>query len=360
MQKGMKILTYLLVMAKSTENKVPKQMQSKFEEITALTDAFCSAHLNSEYGSMSRKLTAALCRKRPSPLVRGKAKTWAAGVVHALGMVNFLYDSSQTPHIKATELYKHFGVGQSTGQGKSKQIRDMMKMSQMCPDWCLPSRIDDNPLIWMVSVNGFIMDIRNAPREIQAEAFNQGIIPYLPGDSEPELEEIQQLEVKEKDLNHSQVYVLEVFLTGGNVTETFVKQNPVISRTIEIRSEQTLETLHQAIFQAFEREEEHMYEFQIGGSSPYDPKAKRYVLSMTFMNELEESQYAGDVAQTKIGSLHLKRDQAFGYWFDFGDDWRHQINVIDILKATPKKRYPIITKRTGESPPQYIDWDEEN
>ena len=349
-------------MTKSTGDKVPKQMQSKFEEITALTDAFCSTYLNTEYAEMSRKLTAALCRKRPSPLVRGKAKTWACGIVHAIGLVNFLYDSSQTPHIKATELYKHFGVGQSTGQGKSKQIRDMMKMSQMSPDWCLPSRIDDNPLIWMVSVNGFIMDIRNAPREVQEQAFLQGIIPYIPDERELEDEATQQIEAEanEGDLKNGRVYVLEVFLTDGPITETFVEQNPVVSRTIEIRSEQTLENLHHAIFKAFEREEEHMYEFQIGGSGPYDPKAKRYVLSMSFMNELEEGQYAGDVTRTKIGSLNLQIEQAFGYWFDFGDDWRHQINVIDIVKATPKKRYPIISKRTGASPPQYIDWDEEN
>ena len=155
-------------MTKSTGEKVPKQMQSKFEEITALTDAFCSAYLNSEYADMSRKLTAALCRKRPSPLVRGKAKTWACGVVHALGRVNFLDDSSQTPHMKARELYKHFGVAESTGQGKSKQIRDMMKMSPMSPDWCLPSRIDDNPQIRMISVNGFIVDARQAPHGMKA------------------------------------------------------------------------------------------------------------------------------------------------------------------------------------------------
>ena len=330
-------------------------MQSKFEEITALTDAFCSTYLDNEYLEMSRKLTAALCRKRPSPLVRGKAKTWASGVVHALGMVNFLYDSSQTPHIKATELYKHFGVGQSTGQGKSKQIRDMMKMSPMCPDWCLPSKIDDNPLIWMVSANGLIMDIRNAPRQIQVEAFNQGIIPYLPNQ---ELK-TEQPQVKQQNKSHK-VYVLEVFITDGLVTETFIEQNPVISRTIEISSEQTLETLHQAIFEAFDREDEHMYEFQIGGDSPYDTKSKRYGLSMAFMNELDENQYTGDVAKTKIGSLNLKLNQPFGYWFDFGDDWRHQINVIDIKNATPPKKYPIVTERIGESPPQYIDWDEEN
>ena len=110
-------------MTKPTGEKVPKQMHFLFAEITALTDAFCSQYLNAEYADMSRKLTAALCRKRPSPLVRGKAKTWACGVVHAIGLVNFLYDSSQTPHIKATELYKHFGVGQSTGPTVYTQVK---------------------------------------------------------------------------------------------------------------------------------------------------------------------------------------------------------------------------------------------
>ena len=167
-------------MTKPAGEKVPKQMQSKFEEITSLTNAFCLTYLNTEYAELSRQLTAALCRKRPSPLVKGQAKSWACGIVHALGMVNFLYDPSQTPHMKASEVYEHFGVGQSTGQTKSKQIRDLMDMYQMDPNWCLPSKIEDNPLIWMVSVNGLIIDIRQAPREIQEEAFRKGIIPYLP------------------------------------------------------------------------------------------------------------------------------------------------------------------------------------
>ena len=317
---------------------------------------------------MSRKLAAALCRKRPSPLVRGKAKTWAGGIVHAIGMVNFLYDPSQNPHIKATELYKNFGIGQSTGQGKSKQIRDMMNMSQLSPDWCLPSRIDDNPLIWIVSVNGLPMDIRNAPREIQVAAFNQGIIPHIPNISNDRELESTEIETKppstkkkkKQESDRDLVYVLEVFITDGLVTEAFIKQNPIISRTIEIKAEQTLETLHQAIFAAFDREDEHMYEFQIGGNSPYDPQSKRYGLSMAFMNEFDENRQAGDVAKTTIGSLNLKLNQPFGYWFDFGDDWRHQIDVVEIKKAKQKKRYPIVTQRTGKSPPQYPDWDEED
>ena len=167
-------------MAKPASEKVPKQMQAKFSEITNLTDAFCLRYLNQEYAQMSRLLTAALCRKRPSPLVKGQAKSWACGIVHALGMVNFLYDSSQTPHMKASELYQAFGVGKSTGQGKSKAIRDAMKMSYYDTTWCLPSRIDSHPTAWLISVNGFPLDARYAPRAIQEEAFAKGLIPYLP------------------------------------------------------------------------------------------------------------------------------------------------------------------------------------
>ena len=72
-------------MTKPAGEKVPKQMQSKFEEITSITDAFCQQHLNNEYAELSRKLAASLCRKRPSPLVKGQAKSWACGMVHALG-----------------------------------------------------------------------------------------------------------------------------------------------------------------------------------------------------------------------------------------------------------------------------------
>jgi hypothetical protein len=171
----------LKVMPKPTKSEtVPESMRAKFEELTQLTDDFCKEHLDDEYAQLCRYLTAALCRKRPSPLTSGKANTWACGIVHAIGMVNFLFDSSQTPHMKATDIYQLFGVGQSTGQGKSKQIRDLMHLHQMDPNWSLPSMIEQNPMVWLISVNGYIIDARQAPRAIQEEAFQKGIIPYLP------------------------------------------------------------------------------------------------------------------------------------------------------------------------------------
>jgi len=67
------------------------------------------------------------------------------------------------------------------------------------------------------------------------------------------------------------------------------------------------------------------------------------------------SKTAGDTTRTAIGRLGLKVGQAFGYWFDFGDDWWHQINVVDIRDKAGRKQYPKVTKREGESPPQYAD-----
>ena len=157
----------------------------------------------------------------------------------------------------------------------------------------------------------------------------------------------------------SRLYTLQVCLITGPVTEEFAKANPVVSRTIQIRGDQTLADLHKAIFSAFDRDDEHMYEFQLGGKGPMDPNARRYVLPMVADDPFDEGWPAGLVDGTPIGSLNLEVNEPFGYWFDFGDDWWHQINVRAIDAEAPPGKYPRITERVGESPPQYPDLDDE-
>jgi hypothetical protein len=156
------------------------------------------------------------------------------------------------------------------------------------------------------------------------------------------------------------LYSLDVFIINGPMTRSFVKKNKVISRTIQIRGDQTLEDLHHAIFYAFDREDEHMYEFQVGGKGPMDPKARRYTLHLYDEDTKPEDRPAGDVEHTKVGAIGLKVNDAFGYWFDFGDDWWHQINVVAIEEGSGRGKFPKVVKRVGKSPPQYVDWDEED
>ena len=168
----------------SKSEQVPQKMREKFEAVVAITDAFCEEHLNDEYAQLARQATAALCRKRPSPLERGHAKTWACGIVYALGFVNFLFDKSQELYISAADLCAAFGVSKSTGYAKSKVVRDTLDMMQMDPNWYLPSRMDENLMAWMIMVDGFIVDVRTMPREIQEIAYQKGLIPYIPGERE--------------------------------------------------------------------------------------------------------------------------------------------------------------------------------
>ena len=161
--------------------RVPKPMQATFDAIVTLIDAFCRAHLDEEYAQLARQATAVLCRKRPSPLATGNAKTWACGIVYALGSANFLFDKSQQPTMRAAELCAGFGVSQSTGSAKAKVVRDALDMGQMDPQWYRPSKMEDNPLAWMIMVNGFAVDVRQMPREVQEIAYEKGLIPYLPG-----------------------------------------------------------------------------------------------------------------------------------------------------------------------------------
>ncbi|GAB4351139.1 MAG: hypothetical protein OHK0047_45000 [Leptolyngbyaceae cyanobacterium] len=99
-----------------------------------------------------------------------------------------------------------------------------------------------------------------------------------------------------------------------------------------------------------------MYEFQLKGKGPNDPSADRYGLAIALSNDFG-SPMAGDVAQTQIGPLGLEVEEPFGYWFDFGDDWWHQVQVTAITAPQPKVKYPRITRRIGASPPQYAEFD---
>ncbi len=102
---------------RSASQHVPKDMQARFEEITQLTDAFCRLYLNEEYAQLCRELTATLCRKRLSPLVRGKVTTWACGIIHAAShgqlSLRFLTDAPSCGKrdlgIFRTQFFDHAG-----------------------------------------------------------------------------------------------------------------------------------------------------------------------------------------------------------------------------------------------------------
>jgi hypothetical protein len=158
---------------------VPTAMQEIFQNIISITDLVCKQYLNEEYAILSKKAAAALCRKRSTSL-SGNYNSWACGIVYALGTINFLFDKTQKPYLKASDLCSLFGLSKSTGQSKAKMVLQLLKMSHFDVKWLLPSLLDDHPMAWMISYNGFIVDVRYMPKEVQLMVYQKGLIPKIP------------------------------------------------------------------------------------------------------------------------------------------------------------------------------------
>ena len=158
-------------MPKQNQFKVPKKMLSKYEEIIAITDQVCERYINAEYANLSRKMATALSRKRPSPLERARTKSWAAGVLYPLAQVNFLFDKNQIPNMSARQLCQALEISQGTASAKARDIWNILDLFPLQPDYCQPSLLDANLMVWMQSVNGLIVDIRDMSRAVQVQAY---------------------------------------------------------------------------------------------------------------------------------------------------------------------------------------------
>jgi hypothetical protein len=124
------------------------RMKEIYEEIKGRTDEVCCTQLNEEYAELARDMTELMASFSDSPLVRGKREIWAAGIVYALGHVNFLFDTHSAQYLGAEDLCNAFGVKKSSAYQKSLLIREKLEMFQLEPRWTLPSLQDENPYNW--------------------------------------------------------------------------------------------------------------------------------------------------------------------------------------------------------------------
>jgi len=144
-----------------------------------------------------------------------------------------------------------------------------------------------------------------------------------------------------------------------------LKGRKSIWRTIVLRGDHSLHDLHETIYEAFDRYDEHLYSFYfpraVARRDRLDFKPKEYSSPIMLKEPdpfAEEKPF--DAAKTKLDSLHLRLGQTFEYLFDFADNWLHEIKVIAIepIEKTKKSTPPLISERHGESPAQYSSEEE--
>ena len=137
---------------------------------------------------------------------------------------------------------------------------------------------------------------------------------------------------------------------------------PRVYRVIEVTDNCTFDDLHDAIFNAFDRYDSHLYSFFI------TKEDTKNIQSIFNAPEITHPQNVGDImgsgrkrkstANTRIEDIDLNEKDVFHYLFDFGDDWWHRIRVQSIRTGGFKKKSIKIIKSVGKSPEQYPDYDD--
>ncbi|AYE33042.1 DUF6398 domain-containing protein [Clostridium septicum] len=108
--------------------KIPTEFEGRYKEIVEIIEVFCKENLNDNYLKLSKDLCKEICVIEENSIKKGKANSWACGIVHALGMKNGLLSGKGNLSIKASELYAAFKISSSTGLSKSKEIRSLINL----------------------------------------------------------------------------------------------------------------------------------------------------------------------------------------------------------------------------------------
>jgi hypothetical protein len=122
-------------------------------------------------------------------------------------------------------------------------------------------------------------------------------------------------------------------------------------RRIEMRGDQTFHDLHEAIQEAFDWDDDHLYAFFLSGKA-WDNKT-------AYESPYGEGERSA--AKYRLDDVPLNPGHQFLYIFDFGDELRHQIKLEAVIPGAvkPAVDYPEITERHGKAPPQYPMLDDE-
>lgn len=113
----------------------------RYLEIISIIKEVCEDNLNKDYLFLAENLCKELFKAQIDALNKGKANSWACGIVHAIGLQNNLFNNKSNIRIKAQDFYKLFNVSSSTGLSKSKEVRSHVDMEE---DKWLLSNIDEN------------------------------------------------------------------------------------------------------------------------------------------------------------------------------------------------------------------------
>jgi hypothetical protein len=130
----------------------------------------------------------------------------------------------------------------------------------------------------------------------------------------------------------TKIFELEIVLAGVQ---------PPVRRRVQVPGEVDLAVLHEVVQSVMGWTNSHLHEFEIAG--------RRYGIP----DPDWPSQQVTDESRAKLFRL-VKPGDRFGYVYDFGDNWAHELTVKRVFAAEAGVRYPRCIAGQGACPPEDV------
>jgi hypothetical protein len=114
---------------------------------------------------------------------------------------------------------------------------------------------------------------------------------------------------------------------------------PPIWRELEVDGTVSLAELHLVFQRAFGWQNDHLFEFQIAGARFGDPDTDEF------------DSLLKDASKRRLNVVASSANTKFQYIYDFGDDWVHEVEVLEI-RPSPRKLEPKCIAGERAGPPE--------
>jgi hypothetical protein len=293
-------------------------------EVLALGDRVAEDHFGEEFRTATRRLLARIARGGPEIFHRrGAASSAAAAIAWLVARDNDALDPA-TGGLCAKDLLSAFGRSGSVSQRAGTMVRTAGLAPHADAFRCPPDLLVSSARADLLAERDYLGRLGEVMEDIGAAE------PLLPGPSP-----------RRRPAGDASGTVHRLKVTLEQI-------RPPIWRRLLVPSDLTLGDLHQVLQAAFDWYDGHLHDF--------DVEVGRFVRTGDGLDEWDDP-FSGPSA-TDEDTVSLAEVAGKGtrmvYTYDFGDGWRHRIEVEAVEAREPERPYPVCTAGRRAAPPEDI------
>ncbi len=131
-------------------------------------------------------------------------------------------------------------------------------------------------------------------------------------------------DLRRPPLDEVVVYRVRVDLDGAK---------PPIWRRLDIRSDLTLDVVHQVLQTAFEWSDSHLHRFSVGGH-PFDRHSQLFLCPFDVEEGAEEDEGGIPTGEVRLDQVVQEPGDVVRYVYDYGDSWEHTLRLEKVLPGS--------------------------